>query len=109
MRTSKLLNWEVEFKRWCPGLKILLYLGNKKERRSKRMVGFAVFKYHLLITTPHKKGPFFSTNVCNNILSDGWSAVVGGSQQLPCVCDILQAADERPESFSEEEVEASGA
>lgn len=38
VRTCKLLNWEVEFKRWCPGLKILLYLGNKRERRSMRMV-----------------------------------------------------------------------
>lgn len=38
VRTCKLLNWEVEFKRWCPGLKILLYLGNRRERRSKRMV-----------------------------------------------------------------------
>lgn len=38
VRTCKLLSWEVEFKRWCPGLKILLYLGNKRERRSMRMV-----------------------------------------------------------------------
>lgn len=35
--------------------------------------------------------------------------VVGGSQQLPCLCDILQAADERPESFSKEAVETCGA
>lgn len=34
------------------------------------------------------------------------SAVVGRSQQLPCVRDILQAADERPEPFPEEKVEA---
>lgn len=34
--------------------------------------------------------------------------VVGRSQQLPCMCNILQTADERPESFSEEKVEASG-
>ncbi|XP_057688060.1 E1A-binding protein p400 isoform X3 [Corythoichthys intestinalis] len=37
VRTCKLLNWEVEFKRWCPGLKILLYLGTEKERKSQRM------------------------------------------------------------------------
>lgn len=39
VRTCKLLNWEVEFKRWCPGLKILLYFGNRRERRSLRAVG----------------------------------------------------------------------
>lgn len=42
VRTCKLLNWEVEFKRWCPGLKILLYLGNRRERRSKRMVALTL-------------------------------------------------------------------
>lgn len=40
--------------------------------------------------------------------SDHLSTVVGGSQQLPCMCDFLQAADERPEPFSEEKVEAPG-
>ena len=38
VRTCKILSWEMEFKRWCPGLKILLYLGNRQERRAKRMV-----------------------------------------------------------------------
>lgn len=33
---------------------------------------------------------------------------MGGSEQFPCVCDILQAVNERPESFSEEKVEAPG-
>lgn len=46
VRTSKLLSWEVEFKRWCPGLKILLYLGNKRERRSLRKVGYIVFQLY---------------------------------------------------------------
>lgn len=35
--------------------------------------------------------------------------VVGGSQQLPCLRDVLQAADERPEPFSKETVETRGA
>ena len=38
VRTCKLLTWEMEFKRWCPGLKILLYLGSGRERRAKRTV-----------------------------------------------------------------------
>lgn len=49
VRTCKLLNWEVEFKRWCPGLKILLYLGNRRQRRSTRMVVFDLF-IHTWIT-----------------------------------------------------------
>lgn len=35
--------------------------------------------------------------------------VVGGGQQLPCLCDLLQAADEGPEPFSKETVETRGA
>ena len=36
--TSVMLNWELEFKKWCPGFKILTYYGNPKERRLKRQV-----------------------------------------------------------------------
>lgn len=38
--TSVILNWEVEFKRWCPGFKILTYFGSAKERKAKRKVSF---------------------------------------------------------------------
>ena len=31
--TSVILNWEMEFKKWCPGFKILTYYGNQKERK----------------------------------------------------------------------------
>ncbi|XP_058492695.1 E1A-binding protein p400 isoform X7 [Solea solea] len=51
VRTCKLLNWEVEFKRWCPGLKILLYLGNKRERRSKRMWWGEANSFHVCVTS----------------------------------------------------------
>ncbi|XP_069562809.1 E1A-binding protein p400 isoform X5 [Brachyistius frenatus] len=51
VRTCKLLNWEVEFKRWCPGLKILLYLGNKKERRSKRLWWGEANSFHVCVTS----------------------------------------------------------
>lgn len=44
VRTCKMLNWEVEFKRWCPGLKILLYLGNRRERKSMRMVLLGLYR-----------------------------------------------------------------
>lgn len=34
--TSVMLNWEMEFKKWCPGLKILTYYGTQEERKRKR-------------------------------------------------------------------------
>jgi SNF2 family DNA or RNA helicase len=36
--TTIIINWEIEFKKWCPSLKILSYYGNQKERKAKRMV-----------------------------------------------------------------------
>lgn len=36
--TSVMLNWELEFKKWCPGFKILTYYGSQKERKAKRQV-----------------------------------------------------------------------
>ena len=36
--TSVMLNWEMEFKKWCPAFKILTYYGGVKERRLKRQV-----------------------------------------------------------------------
>ncbi|KAK4237090.1 helicase swr-1 [Achaetomium macrosporum] len=34
--TSVMLNWEMEFKKWCPAFKILTYYGNQEERKRKR-------------------------------------------------------------------------
>lgn len=34
--TSILMNWEIEFKRWCPAFKIMTYFGSPKERKLKR-------------------------------------------------------------------------
>ncbi|KAF2112156.1 SNF2 family N-terminal domain-containing protein [Lophiotrema nucula] len=34
--TSVMLNWEMEFKKWCPGFKILTYYGDIAERKRKR-------------------------------------------------------------------------
>ncbi|XP_058245104.1 E1A-binding protein p400 isoform X2 [Hemibagrus wyckioides] len=51
VRTCKLLNWELEFKRWCPGLKILLYLGRKRERRHKRSWWSEPNSFHVCITS----------------------------------------------------------
>ncbi|CAL8343222.1 unnamed protein product [Lota lota] len=51
VRTCKLLTWEMEFKRWCPGLKILLYLGTGRERRSKRTWWNEANSFHVVLTS----------------------------------------------------------
>lgn len=40
--TSVILNWEMEFKKWCPAFKILTYFGSQKERAEKRKVIFCI-------------------------------------------------------------------
>lgn len=49
--TSVMLNWEMEFKKWCPGLKILTYFGNPKERRLKRKGWTMPNSFHVCITS----------------------------------------------------------
>lgn len=44
--TSVMLNWEMEFKKWCPAFKILTYYGNPKERKLKRVVSLKGFIYN---------------------------------------------------------------
>uniref|UniRef100_A0A8C1NXT1 E1A binding protein p400 n=1 Tax=Cyprinus carpio TaxID=7962 RepID=A0A8C1NXT1_CYPCA len=51
VRTCKLLNWEMEFKRWCPGLKILLYLGSRRQRRYKRSRWCEPNSFHVCVTS----------------------------------------------------------
>lgn len=34
--TSVMLNWEMEFKKWCPAFKLLTYYGSVKQRQEKR-------------------------------------------------------------------------
>lgn len=40
--TSVMLNWEMEFKKWCPSFKTLTYYGSQKERRAKRQVSYSL-------------------------------------------------------------------
>mmetsp|Transcript_971 Transcript_971/g.2083 ORF Transcript_971/g.2083 Transcript_971/m.2083 type:complete len:1855 (-) Transcript_971:1156-6720(-) len=49
--TSVIINWEVEFKKWCPGLKIMTYHGNMKERRVKRNGWTRNNAFHVCITS----------------------------------------------------------
>ena len=49
--TSVMLNWEMEFKKWCPGFKILTYYGNQEERRKKRQGWKADDHWNVCITS----------------------------------------------------------
>lgn len=49
--TSVILNWEMEFKRWLPGFKILTYYGNPKERKEKRQGWSKPNAFHVCITS----------------------------------------------------------
>ncbi|XP_078277913.1 LOW QUALITY PROTEIN: E1A-binding protein p400-like [Rhinoraja longicauda] len=51
VRTCKMLNWEMEFKRWCPGLKIMMYFGTRKQRRVKRECWTEPNAFHVCITS----------------------------------------------------------
>ncbi|XP_014224907.1 helicase domino isoform X1 [Trichogramma pretiosum] len=49
--TSVMLNWEMEFKKWCPGFKILTYYGSQKERKQKRTGWTKPNAFHICITS----------------------------------------------------------
>src|SRR4051794_22604172 len=49
--TSVIVNWEMEFKRWAPGFKILCYHGSAKERKTKRMGWNDSNAFHVCITS----------------------------------------------------------
>ncbi|KAI9728302.1 MAG: swr1 complex component [Cirrosporium novae-zelandiae] len=49
--TSVMLNWEMEFKKWCPGFKILTYYGSQEERRQKRRGWTDNNRWHVCITS----------------------------------------------------------
>ncbi|XP_017865744.1 PREDICTED: helicase domino isoform X1 [Drosophila arizonae] len=49
--SSVMLNWEMEFKKWCPGFKILTYYGTQKERKLKRVGWTKPNAFHVCITS----------------------------------------------------------
>lgn len=49
--TSVMLNWEMEFKKWCPGFKILTYYGTQDERRQKRKGWMDDDRWHVCVTS----------------------------------------------------------
>ncbi|KAG8455973.1 hypothetical protein GDO86_001966 [Hymenochirus boettgeri] len=51
VRSCKMLKWELEFKRWCPGLKLLLYFGKQRELRKKRQKWEEPNSFNVCITS----------------------------------------------------------
>ena len=49
--TSVMLNWEMEFKKWCPAFKLLTYYGSARERRLKRQGWSKPNAFHVCITS----------------------------------------------------------
>ncbi|OLL25871.1 Helicase swr1 [Neolecta irregularis DAH-3] len=49
--TSVILNWEVEFKKFAPGFKILTYYGSQNQRREKRKGWNKEDTWHVCITS----------------------------------------------------------
>ncbi|KAL9086910.1 MAG: hypothetical protein Q9165_006916 [Trypethelium subeluteriae] len=49
--TSVMLNWEVEFKKFLPGFKILVYYGTAEERKAKRQGWSNPNRYNVVITS----------------------------------------------------------
>ncbi|KAF9175600.1 swr1 complex component [Mortierella sp. AD010] len=49
--TSVMLNWEMEFKKWCPGFKIMTYYGSPRERKEKRVGWSRDNSFHVCITS----------------------------------------------------------
>lgn len=49
--TSVMLNWEMEFKRFAPGFKVLTYYGNPQQRKDKRRGWNKPDTWHVCITS----------------------------------------------------------
>lgn len=49
--TSVILNWEMEFKKWLPGFKIMTYYGSPKQRKEKRVGWSKDNAFHVCITS----------------------------------------------------------
>eukprot|EP01053_Blabericola_migrator_P011321 Blabericola_migrator_1__11320@NODE_668_length_6963_cov_352_794519_g487_i0_p1_GENE_NODE_668_length_6963_cov_352_794519_g487_i0NODE_668_length_6963_cov_352_794519_g487_i0_p1_ORF_typecomplete_len1422_score370_46SNF2_N/PF00176_23/2_5e80Helicase_C/PF00271_31/8_8e03Helicase_C/PF00271_31/8_1e19ResIII/PF04851_15/1_9e13HDA23/PF11496_8/5_1e03HDA23/PF11496_8/0_02HDA23/PF11496_8/3_4e07PBP3/PF18056_1/0_12DUF1515/PF07439_11/0_19DUF1515/PF07439_11/1_5e04_NODE_668_length_6963_cov_352_794519_g487_i0384303 len=49
--TSVVLNWEVEFRKFAPGFKVITYIGSKKERDKKRQGWGRAHAFNVCITS----------------------------------------------------------
>eukprot|EP00069_Balaena_mysticetus_P010142 bmy_20537T0 len=51
VRGCNILKWELELKRWCPGLKTLLYVGSRRELKAKRQGWTEPNRFNVCITS----------------------------------------------------------
>ncbi len=49
--TTIIINWEMEFKKWCPAFKVLTYFGSQRERKLKRSGWSKNNAFHICITS----------------------------------------------------------
>ncbi|PRD20938.1 UNVERIFIED_CONTAM: Helicase SRCAP [Trichonephila clavipes] len=71
--TSLMLNWEMEFKKWCPAFKVLTYYGGSKEREQKRVDWTEFNAFHVCITSYKlvaQDYQFFTTKKWNYLILD---------------------------------------
>jgi len=54
VRGCNILKWELELKRWCPGLKTLLYVGSHRELKAKRQEWTEPHSFNVCIA-PYKQ------------------------------------------------------
>lgn len=88
--TSVLLNWEMEFKRFAPGLKVLTYYGSPQQRKEKRKgwnkqdaFHVCIVSYQLVVQDQHsfkrKKWEYMILDEAHNIKnfrSTRWQALL---------------------------------
>lgn len=89
--TSVMLNWEMEFKKWCPGFKIMTYYGTIEERKQKRrgwmdddMWNVCITSYQLVLQDqqPFKRRNWHymildEAHNIKNFRSQRWQALLG--------------------------------
>uniref|UniRef100_V5EXM9 Helicase SWR1 n=2 Tax=Kalmanozyma brasiliensis (strain GHG001) TaxID=1365824 RepID=V5EXM9_KALBG len=93
--TSVMLNWEVEFKRFLPGFKILSYYGSQKERKEKRIgwntensFNVCITSYQLVLADQHifRRKPWVylvldEAHHIKNFRSQRWQTLLGFNSQ----------------------------
>ncbi|CDR99500.1 hypothetical protein, partial [Sporisorium scitamineum] len=93
--TSVMLNWEVEFKKFLPGFKILSYYGNQKERKEKRIgwntensFNVCITSYQLVLADQHifRRKPWMylvldEAHHIKNFRSQRWQTLLGFNSQ----------------------------
>lgn len=93
--TSVMLNWEVEFKKFLPGFKILSYYGSQKERKEKRVgwntensFNVCITSYQLVLADQHifRRKPWVylvldEAHHIKNFRSQRWQTLLGFNSQ----------------------------